>query len=574
MSRNKLVFAGITLLNILASSGLEAQTIPDAGSILRDQKLQLQESPERQEPELIEKPVATPSKAADGVRVKVVRFAFRDYEGLATESELHALVADDLGKEMSFSALEAVTEKVTAYLKGKGWFLARAYLPKQDVTAGVIEIAITQGRSDGNINIRMDEKTRVCPSLIRGIAMEAVRIGQPINERSLERSVLLMTDLPGVQAKASMSSGKDPGTTAVDFSVSDGALINGAVWGDNEGGRLTGTWRGSAMVSVNDPYGCGDQLTVLATEARGLAQGRVGYNYPLYRNGLRVNLAYTAMRYELGAELASLDYKGRSSIIEGGLSYPLLRSRADNVRTSVTYAYKTMTDSHAGADIHNKEIQSVNAVINGDHTDVVLGGGKTNWNLGLTTGSFHEANPVTSADAILNKTEGAYTRFNLGLSRLQRASERVNFNLSWSAQYSLCRLDSSEKLSLGGPNGIRAYPVGEAAGDEGHLINAEFRYVLPTPPAWGSIQFITFYDLGHITLQKDAVTPPSTATNSNEYWLQGAGLGLNYTFDARVSLRFAWAHVIGDNPGRSIAGNNSDGLADKERYWLQAMLFF
>jgi hemolysin activation/secretion protein len=574
MSRNKIVFAGVTLLNILTASGLTAQSIPDAGSILRDQKLRLQESLERQEPPPIEESIATPSRRADGVRVKVVRFAFRDYEGVATEAELQAIVANDLDKELSFSALEDISDKVTAYLKGKGWFIARAYLPQQDVTSGLIEIAITQGRSDGNINIRRDERARVCPTLIRGMAMEAVRSGRPINERSLERSVLLMNDLPGVQAKASVSVGKNPGTSAIDLLVTDGPLINGAVWGDNEGSRYTGKWRGSAMASVSDPFGCGDQLTFLATEAQGLVQGRVGYNYPLSPKGIRLNFAYTGMRYELGDALASLNYKGRSSVLEGGLSYPVLRSRNDNVRFNYTYAYKTLIDSQAGSDIHNKEILSVNAVVNGDHTDSWFSGGKTNWNVGVTSGSFHEANPVTSADALLNRTEGYYTRFNMGLSRLQRLSERVNLNLSWNGQYSLCNLDSSEKLSLGGPNGIRAYPSGEGAGDEGHLFNAEVRYVLPTPPAWGNFQFVTFYDLGRITLQKDSVTPLSTATNRNEYWLHGAGLGLNYTFNARVSLRFVWAHVIGENPGRSISGNNSDGLADKSRYWLQAMLFF
>ena len=53
-------------------------------------------------------------------------------------------------------------------------------------------------------------------------------------------------------------------------------------------------------------------------------------------------------------------------------------------------------------------------------------------------------------------------------------------------------------MSLGGPNAIRAYPVGEGSGDEGWIFNGEARYNLPsfsTVP--GQVQFISFVDTGY-----------------------------------------------------------------------------
>ena len=162
-----------------------------------------------------------------------------------------------------------------------------------------------------------------------------------------------------------------------------------------------------------------------------------------------------------------------------------------------------------------------------------------------------------------------------GFYRLQRLKERLNAIVSWSDQIAFSNLDSSEKFSLGGSSGIRAYPTGEGAGDEGHLLNTEIHYDVPAPPAWGNFQINGFFDAGHITLNKNRYTNDvSNATGRNDYWLKGVGLGINYSSGSRFSLRTCWAKVIGDNPGRSVAGNNSDGKNDKSRYWLQAILQF
>lgn len=57
-------------------------------------------------------------------------------------------------------------------------------------------------------------------------------------------------------------------------------------------------------------------------------------------------------------------------------------------------------------------------------------------------------------------------------------------------------------------------------------------------------------------------------------WLQGAGFGLSYNVRDRLSVRASWAHVLGDNPGRSTSGNNIDGKADQSRFWLSTIMYF
>lgn len=558
----------LIFLSALSASSLQAQTIPDAGSIFRDQKPVKEQ--QRQFP-ILEEKKREPSKVDDGLGVEVKGFIFSGYEGVATEAQLGETVASSIGKTLSFRELQLLADNITALFKEKGYYQARAWLPSQDITSGIIHIEVTLVKSDGSIGVKRDKSVRIGDNTLLMIGRPAVKKGQPVNEHELERSLLLMNDLPGITAKASLVPGTESGTSGVEIAVTEGDIFSGAVWSDNQSSLYTGLWRGNVTLSINDPLHYGDQLTLLLTESSGLVQGRIGYSIPLLFNGIRANLAYTGMHYELGGEFASLQLKGESNSIDAGFSYPLLRSRTTNITTSLSYGYRSLTDSKFESDSSDKQLNNATFSVSGDRYDQLFGGGYTTYNLGATIGTLHES----IADISLTGTEGGYTRFNFALARIQRLSEQLNINISATTQMATSNLNSSEKISLGGPGSIRAYPVSEASGDDGQLFSADLRYRLPLPVKWGSFQLGAFYDAGHIALNHDRyIGDVSNATGRNDYWLQGAGIGLICSLSGRSSLRASWAHVIGDNPGRSDSGTNSDGRSDSNRFWLQAMLSF
>lgn len=565
----RMFICGVLLCFLLCASTLSAFAAPpDAGQLLREQQ------PQRQLPQQLPQPEVEkerPPVADSGIRIDVKGFRFTGYEGLIAESELQSLVAGSIGQSLSFSELQGVAATVTTYLKKKGWFLARAYLPKQDVTSGIIEIALIQGKSDGSLTIKRSPTARISEQTLRAIGESAVRPGETIDEKQLERSVLLMNDLPGVQARASLAAGATHGSTNVQIDVDEGPLLTGALWSDNQGNRYTGAWRGNGMLNVNDPFRYGDRLSLLMSGSEGLTEGRAAYAFPLTSRGLKGNISYTGMRYELIDDLAALNAEGQSHIFTAGSSYPLLRSRTTNVTIALNYEFKNLTDSSNDVDINDRDLHSGTFTLSGDLYDTFGGGGYTAWIAGATSGSFNES----IADIAITEKEGSYTRFNLGLSRLQRLTERTSINLSWSSQLALDNLDTSEKFNLGGPYGVRAYPVGEASGDEGHLFNLDLRYNLPVPPTIGIFQLSGFFDAGYIRLYQHPWTNAvATATHKNSYWIPGAGVGLDYSYTDRISVRGTWAHVIGDNPGRSMGNNDADGRSNENRFWLQGLIYF
>jgi hemolysin activation/secretion protein len=541
---------------------------PDAGQLIREQQTQ------RQLPTQIPQPEAEKQRTPmvdTGVSVNVKGFKFTGYEGLVKESDLQALVAGAIGKNLNFNELQEQVVKVTAYLKDKGWFLARAYLPKQDVTSGMIEIAIVLGTSDGSVLIKRSTNARIDEGFLRHIGEKAVSPGQPLSESRLERALLLMNDLPGINAHASLAPGATSGSTAVQINVNEGPLFSGAIWGDNYGNHYTGDWRGSAMVSVNDPLSYGDQLTAMVTGAQGIIQGKVAYDFPLIPGGPKGHMSYTGMAYEIKEDMSDLDLEGWSTTLNTGLSHPIVRSRKFSLSTSFFYEYKNLIDKALDEKINDRVLNSGILTFQGDEYDTVLGGGYTTFNAGATFGDMNEE----IADIDITDVEGTYTHFNFGAARLQRLFNRVAVNVSYAGQLSLDNLDSSEKFILGGPNGVRAYPVGEASGDEGHLFNVDLRYDLPVPTQWGMLQLSGFYDAGHIKLHHDAwENSIETATNKNRYWLQGYGAGLFYAYKQLLSVNGYWAHIIDHNPGRSDDDENADGREDKYRFWVQAALNF
>jgi len=117
-------------------------------------------------------------------------------------------------------------------------------------------------------------------------------------------------------------------------------------------------------------------------------------------------------------------------------------------------------------------------------------------------------------------------------------------------------LDSSEQFTLGGPTGIRAYPVGEAPGDQGWVSSAELRYrVIP------ALQLVAFYDLGAVEANRYTYIKQQNGTH-----LYGSGIGANATWhDFSVKTSLAW------RTGSSAPVSDKDR---RPRVWAQASYAF
>ena len=571
----------IAPLGVALSAALaQAQTPPDAGSHFSEQQRLQQRLPDRM-PQIDGAERARPAlRDTGGERLVIQRIRFSGAVDLVPVTELQALVANALGKPHDFAGLEALAQRLTDHLKKSGYLLARAYLPRQDVTNGDLEIALLAGKLDSKnepIKILPGGKLalRIDPERLKAIASSALQAGVSARDEDLQRAMLLMNDLPGISARARLEPGSEADTTRVVVDVEQAPLLTLTLSLDNYGNRYNGDLRTIASIQADDPLGIGDRASLSLTQARYSTQYAFNYSLPLGSDGLRLGLSASQLDSQTMKEFSSLDIEAASDTFGITLSYPVIRTRQRNLWASLTADRRRYLDTARGQPTNDRETQPLSLSLSGDQLDSLMGGGFTQGGIAYVAGSLDLKLPVVrTGDATTANSAGRYDKWTWNASRLQRINGTWTLLLAANGQAAGKNLDSSEKFSLGGPTGVRAYSSGEAQGDEGFVATLEVRHDLPGS-SLGQWQLSGFYDHGRTTLHKTQwAGSVNNASGANTYSIGGFGLGLSLSKAGSHSLRFVLARRAGDNPGRSAAGKDSDGLNEHTRAWLQALFWF
>jgi hemolysin activation/secretion protein len=543
-----------------------AQTPPDAGSLLQQQR---QSSPQLRPPSKDQTPrlrQAVESTLTEGRQVQVQRFELSGNH-LLDEAALQAALVDYRGRKLGLGELQRAAAAVSEAYAQAGW-LARVFLPPQDITDGVISLQIEEARFGA---LRFDaDKTRFATERAKAMIAAQQTHGAALNLNKLDRAMLLLSDLPGVSSSGSLVAGSAPGETDLLLKLEDGPLLIGDVGGDNAGSRSTGAARLNAGLGLNGWLGSGDALSANLSHTEGSDYGRIAGSAPLGVQGWRAGVNASTMRYRLvGADFAALQSKGRSSTWALDAGFPLLRSRERNLTVQFSVEHKGFHNEANGSLSSDYQSRMVSAGLSGNLFDSLGGGGANAAGLMLNQGNLDLAgSPSAAADAAGPKTQGSFTKLRYGFSRQQMLMSRsLSAYLGLAGQYSDRNLDSSEKFYLGGAQGVRAYPASEAGGARGRIINLELRAQLPA-----DLRGVAFYDWGRVQINVD--NSFAGAPKINQATLQGAGLSLAWTGPRGLDLKATLARRIGSNPLANPAGLDQDGTLKRHRLWLQASLPF
>ena len=494
-----------------------AQQPPDAGSVLRDVQKPLPPAPAKPQPRLeIEqrRPALAPQPTLRFV-LKRVRITGNT---VFSESALQEVVRDFVGKEIGFADLEEAAVRITRYYRERGYLVARAYLPQQEIRDGVVEIAVLEGRFGKS---ELNNRSRVSDATIRRFLRPLE--GGSVDEQHVERQLLLLNDLPGMgTASAALRPGERVGETALALSVGEAPLIGGGVELDNYGSHFTGQARLTGEFDLFSPLGYGDSASAQGITSTGLDLLRLAYQLPVGGHGLRLGGAYSQLSYKLGREFESLQAHGTAKTESGNVSYPFVRAREANLNGQLAFTRRQFDDHIDSSDTDTqKSTDAAGITLGGDLRDRWLGGGVTSALATLVAGRLDIETPAArTVDEATAQTQGTYRKLVWNAQRVQRLAERWSGVLGVSGQVANKNLDSSEKFAPGGPFGLRAYPLGEAAADEGVMLNAEARYDVQP----GSLQAIAFYDAGSVHLNHQA--PPGTTVNHRS--LADVGTGLDW----------------------------------------------
>ncbi len=556
-------WVGSLLVTCLAATLANAQALPDAGAVRQQIEQQRREKlPDQSAPQFI---APAPLRSTGGASVTVASFRF-DGNTLLSHDELAQAVAPFLGRPLDFAGLQNAAIAVANAYRDKGW-VVRAYLPQQDVTIGLVTIQVIEAKLGA---VRMEgDATRISSKRLQRIVEASQKPGDLVSVDALDRGLLLLNDLPGVTATARLAPGVNDAQTDLIVAANDGALVNGAVTADNAGSRFTGSQRVIASASLNDRIGFGDRTDALLLHSRGSDYVSLGYSMPFGSTGWRAGINGSHLSYDIVTkEFAALDAHGTSNSVGLQGSYPLIRTRMKNLYLSLATDEGQFKNESAGMTVTDYSVMSGTIGLRGNTFDGFWGGGVNTASLSIRQGKVDlSGSPNEMADSLTTRTNGSYRKYNLFVSRLQALNDRFSLFGSLQMQMASKNLDSSEKLYLGGSQGVRAYPADEAGGSQGWLLNVETRAKLLQ-----SLSATAFVDWGHVTVNKD--NDIAGAASPNEITLKGAGVSVAYVAPFGLSISATYTRRIGSNPNATADGADQDGTLKKNRFWLQASMPF
>ena len=503
-------------------------------------------------------PVGT--AGADRVKVLVKSLQVTGAQ-VYSEAELIAVTGFTPGSELSLSDLRAMALRITEHYRKDGYFVAQAYLPAQDIKDNALTIAVLEGRY-GNITLR--NQTNLSDAHANRL-LSGLNSGDIIRTEPLESRLLLLSDLPGVKVSSTLVPGASLGTSDLIVDVAPGQRVSGSIDADNAGSRYTGEYRLGATVNLNNPLGQGDvaSLRVLTTGS-GLNYARASYQMQFGK--ARAGVAYSKLNYKLGREFAPLGAHGTAEVASIFGSYPLIRSRNNNLNVGLNYDAKKFQDKvDTTSSVTDKKAQVLTASLYGDHRDTLGGGGFSAYSIALSTGNIDIQTPAAlAADAATARSNGRFNKLGFSASRLQNLGGPFSLYAGINGQVASKNLDVSEKMELGGMNAVRAYPAGESYADQGYVLTLEGRMQLPkfSEQMPGQMQLIGFVDTGSVTINKN----PWFA-GKNTRTLSGAGVGLTWAENNNFFVRAYYARKLGSEP--AISAPDRSG-----RFWIQAIKYF
>ncbi|MCX9158627.1 hypothetical protein OPU71_21140, partial [Niveibacterium sp. 24ML] len=318
--------------SLLPVAGFAAPGVPNAGSILQQERQARPITPVPSDTGLrIEQPAGASLPASEAFTVKEIRLSGNTLIDTAT---LHALVADALGQAQNLAQLGDLTARITEYYRAQGYPLARAIIPAQVIQDGVVVFEVIEARY-GKVSV--DNRSLVSDRLLQA-TVAPLQSGDAVSDAQMNRVLLLLSDIPGVESAAVLRPGEAVGTTDLAVSAEAAARVSGKLAIDNYGNAYTGRTRVNGSVSLNNLLHVGD---VLSLEGRsggeGMNDGRIGYEALLTGAGTRAGGSYALMQYQLGDSLQYLGADGSAEVASLWAKHPLLRSQTANLYGQLQY---------------------------------------------------------------------------------------------------------------------------------------------------------------------------------------------------------------------------------------------
>lgn len=455
---------------------------------------------------------------------------------------LEKVAAPYTNRKLTLEEMSELVDLITITYQEQGYILARAYLPKQDIQAGVLKIAVMEG----NIGqIKVSGYTHYNERVIKRYFKKQMDAGV-INEQALEKGLLLSSDIPKVKTNVVLKKGEKPGDVDVVIDIQDSSKMtlgfDLSLDYNNFGSEFTSKNRYGMTINVQDHvWGSNMRLRgVSGDEMKDSTLGAADLVVPINSIGTKVALRYLTANYAIGEEFAEFAIEGDTEIWGIELLHSFVREKNMNLIVSLGYNQKYI-ESTIGDEITASidDMEEYFAVISFDNLDRFLG--KNILSFEAHRGQLFrddEATPSRFPDVALDST---WEKFNLNVARIQKVYGYTNLLVRGTAQYTDHRIVSIEEMSIGGYGSVRGHDPAIFLGDNGYNFSAELMFAPPfmaEKSLFGQrlaqmVQLAAFYDYGYVFVNDEQEEDEYDSKD-----LMGVGGGIRIFFKDLFTFRY------------------------------------
>jgi hemolysin activation/secretion protein len=383
-----------------------------------------------------------------------------------SDEELAELYIDYLARPVDATDIERILAAFSGRYRDDGYFLSSAVAPPQSLEGGRLTIRIHEGYV-GQVTLEGD--LPASEASLDGL-LAPVMAERPLRLVTLERYVLLLNDRPGVRVKPRMKPVEDePGAyeLVLEFNHDPISIFAGL---DNRGTREVGRLQGFVAVDADSNAGWLEHLRVLfftvPDDPEELLFGKLSYDQPFGPEGTTLGLDLSFTDVDASAGLASRDVEGQSLRAGFEVMHPLVRTRANTLRTTFRFDLSNIEQDADGGGLFDDRLRVLRLGLSWSGTDAI-GGATTVAFRGSQGIDFLNASDAGADD--LSRLGGVveFSKLTIDVTRRQDLWSGLYARILASGQYSEDTLLSSEEFRLGGARLGRAFDSSELSSSNG-----------------------------------------------------------------------------------------------------------
>ena len=508
-----------------------------------------------------------------GPNIKVSRFSIELAANIqqyaADEAAIFKKMIDENPDGLTLNQMQEVAIQITQLYRSKGYILAKAILPEQNIIDGTVKIHLFPGIlgqvvTQNNKALSSEFLTEPLTSLMN----------KPVEAHPIESTLLRINDLPGIDISGIFRAGKNVGETELTIKVNEEKSHDITINADNHGVETTGDQRLIGSINLYNIFGS-DQLTFTGLKTFNPSESNYyGFDYRVnLSTKWLVGISYNTNDYVVGNDFNFLGIDGETQNTSLFTKYVPTRSRQYSNYISLSLTTKEAEINFDAINQFREDNLTVLAIESGfNATDSFWGGGINEGSISLSFGlpdvlgamdEDGDGNSLRTSRSG-NFAGGDFQKANINFERLQALPQNISLRFSTQLQFSNDLLSSIEQFSLGGPNSVRAYPVSEFIRDTAVFTSLEFIANAPGFTSkqafggrtWGEILQVSVYaDYGWGRINS------ALASQNKEVDLAGIGIGATLRLPSTFFIR---ADVA--TPLTSIDATN-----DRDpQFWLSA----